>query len=686
MIRNLDLKRLLNPEGGTIHQIVNDRGEMREFDDEKEFMMPRGFNPVPRKQRSRIYTIVNTRTGETRDFNEKKEIPPRGWEILPDEYREESSDDESSVDEEQKEEILRRENPDVNINTYRVYKIINPWSKKIIDWDERTQMPRGYELISDDYQEYEDLDDLPEDAQDDENYQSAEDEQDYSKVPEINTQEVAKEFKEAIKILDQNIAKEQNIEDQKILLNTLENKDALFNIFDLQSGNKFKRLTEVKLDSSYPIDVKNEIKLMSISRDGTAIPFGSYIYRIQKYPGDVDLLEKFNYSDNRSDLLDEAVKGIKRVVKNIVSNRLHYFSEIKAGFDERFNIDIGSLVNGKFLMNNDLFDMLEDIESENLFDENEYATIIQLLEDWISGDDTYTDSDIYDIIENVIRGHKILRWTPKEILRGMKQLPGGETKTLKDALRDPTMLKIDEITLINGHFTEVTNIIELSYTNGSGNTKYVNIQMSKMNNIDIALPKEIEKLYFSDYHYNPFKMIKRIFSFARHTDNHQLLEKIFPIISSDISAMYQIKSELEAIKLVLENFKSPPIITINKQLDYMKNALSRLIELSQRQEGLFNDALDQAVEETDMEKKIYIIDKVIFFLKKKINFFSLDYLNKVGLNPPPQTVLPAKRRYGNVLRNPNDYPLNLMQSVGLSGGCEACHAIQKYNSQMSLLN
>lgn len=78
-----------------------------------------------------------------------------------------------------------------------------------------------------------------------------------------------------------------------------------------------RRFTELKPRESYPETALNEIKLLSFSRDKLADPFGSYIYRIQKYPGDIDLIEKFTECCSLDDAITKFEKSLKNVVRNI---------------------------------------------------------------------------------------------------------------------------------------------------------------------------------------------------------------------------------------------------------------------------------------------------------------------------------------------------------------------------------
>src|SRR5579872_5351282 len=112
--------------------------------------------------------------------------------------------------------------------------------------------------------------------------------------------------------------------------------------------DNIRRFIQSKPSSSYPKKILDEIKLLSFSRDKTATPFGSFIYRIQKYPGDLDLVQEFTDCCNVDDVVTKFSKELQNIVKKINKKRLHYFSEVKAGIDERYDIDIGKMIDGNY--------------------------------------------------------------------------------------------------------------------------------------------------------------------------------------------------------------------------------------------------------------------------------------------------------------------------------------------------
>src|SRR5689334_24463389 len=103
---------------------------------------------------------------------------------------------------------------------------------------------------------------------------------------------------------------------------------------------KLSRFTSLKPESSYPEETMQNIKLLSFSKNKLAQTFGSYIYRIQRFPGDVDLIEEFTECCTLPQVIAKFERTLKRIVKKILKMRVHYYSEVKAGIDIRYDADI----------------------------------------------------------------------------------------------------------------------------------------------------------------------------------------------------------------------------------------------------------------------------------------------------------------------------------------------------------
>ena len=75
---------------------------------------------------------------------------------------------------------------------------------------------------------------------------------------------------------------------------------------------------------------------------------------------------------------------------------------------------------------------------------------------------------IYKLIKNMIKKLRfnILRWSPQMILKGEITLRNGKKYTLKEALADKTLFKLDVIADLNDSYTEFSIIYDIRL-NGS---------------------------------------------------------------------------------------------------------------------------------------------------------------------------------------------------------------------------
>lgn len=443
--------------------------------------------------------------------------------------------------------------------------------------------------------------------------------------------------------------------------------DACFNMQPMHEFSLNKYI-ETKPRSSFPKSINAEIKLLSVSLDQPARPVGSADYRVQQFPGDVDLMEVIHDCCNPQEVLHRFIMGVKKAVRKIKDARLHYYSEIKAGVDQRYNVEIGELSRGVYTPGQNLVKELEVLHNNKLLGASDYTMLMDILNGAKSSDD-------YDLIDYVLRKYYILRWTQEEFLAGKKKVLG-KVISLEDlSIYTDTIFKVDEITLIQGRFSEVTNVLMLDIKAHDG--KPVQHILGSDPNDDLVdrLKSDIEQLYYSNMYYSPFKVLKRMFSVAqiRIRQNNetllynsqqwgQLLEKLLPFISSPTSQLYQMKSELEAIELVLE-LGAFPKANINRQIDEMKFRIPNVISISNDDLITMNGIIDKITrEDSYSEFKIKHIKTLITMMKKIINANTITYMNSVNLNPPPAFTMPVKAKYNRTkVRFPSSLPINPLE-------------------------
>lgn len=434
--------------------------------------------------------------------------------------------------------------------------------------------------------------------------------------------------------------------------------------------------------SSYPSKVLNELALIAINENSHAKPFGSYTYRFQQYPGDIDGMEEIGECCSKGEAARKYVQAIKRIVKNIVEKRSHYYSEVKAGINPLFDFSIGEMKNGRYTPKKGLLKLIDEYYDKKFITREEYLILMNTIGH--SSKPKVFDSDVYDIVEYIFRKHRVLRWTSDEIIQGYKKIEDGSIISLYDAIQMNTMTKIDEVALIDGTFIEITNNWHLAWMDKKGNYEIFN----EKRGVPEDLPKEIEKLYFSNMFYSPFKTIKRIYSYSRYklfntkdSKWKKYIGLVGPLLQSDVSLAYQIKSELDTLVLVLGLYKRPSPATINNQLDNTKQRIASVLSLKEETLKRINNFINIAIESTINELKIMSINEVINILKRMINYKTIIYLKKVHMNPPPKDLLPNPMNYGYIVREPLDDPKDPVKlqieviKLQKSGGCETCGGV-----------
>lgn len=385
-----------------------------------------------------------------------------------------------------------------------------------------------------------------------------------------------------------------------------------------------------------PQEVLREKERLTAFGDSTI--FGSYMYRFQKYPGDVDIVEKVEGS-NLETLISSFIKALKRIVSNILSSRQTRYIEAKCGYDSRYDIKIGEIENGRYMVDGQLRTKIKELYQQQLLENDDYDDLMLIL-----NYGNLLNADSFDTVMKIMRKYYILRWTSSEIMNEVKELPNGKILSLHDALTHKTMVKLDEITFINGKLTEITNVYGLSYDNRDGGFTEI-YPISDAN----VLTVDIEKLYYSNMYYSPFKMIKRMYSYCRfkntefqssgyesNNDRYMgIIQKIVPILKSTLSLFYQLISEYKTILSFIEHGGNSK--EVNKQLDGSKMKLNYVLNLSNDDIIHYSKMINNIIRSND---KVSLLEELIDDLMLKLNSETIKSLMCINLNPPPEITLP----------------------------------------------
>jgi hypothetical protein len=282
---------------------------------------------------------------------------------------------------------------------------------------------------------------------------------------------------------------------------------------------------------------------------------GSASIRSQQYSGDYDADD-----DVRIKSFEACAKEIQDVVKRI--RRDCYITDFKIGEVPAWNVVKGTLSEGKldFKLLESLA-VLDNLKAGKIISEMEYKGAERLLRA-VDSPLTFVEA------KKGIRFH-ILRWKSGEIIAGIKEVRG-DTIQLEDALATGGMVKLDLIASIDNQFTEFSMIYNL-FLRG----KRVTPGASRAQ-IEEALKEDI--IYYNNR--SPFKALKRTFSLAKMKNQYNEIERLLPILNSDLGRLYQIVGDLESLHMLLEQ-GNPPVAEIKQNLDEMRARMGSIYSLKE---------------------------------------------------------------------------------------------------------
>ena len=380
--------------------------------------------------------------------------------------------------------------------------------------------------------------------------------------------------------------------------------------------------------SSYTKEVNNAIKIVS-TNFLESIPFGTYIYKGSPFPSDIDVMEVIKVCCTIDETIKEMKNKLQKIVKDISLTTNIYIPEIKTGLDGRFMlIGLGNYKIDKLkdYNSNLVKTQLKILFDKDLLSESEYIELSNLATENIT-------REKWEILYNYLRELWILRWKPEEIIQGFKWLRGNVKKTLNDALKDETPVKIDTWQIINGKYTEVTNFFILIYVNEKGEETFLNLPQNYLSDFKNNLKKEVSKYYFSIKDFKPLKMAKRIWSISRLNGDLKTTNKLTPLLRSDGALVGQVISDISLMIDMLEKLTAPPLNIILPQIDNFKQRLTYSINIPFDEEHAYN-IIDNVINTNDNNKRIKLLKELKKYLQKYVNEYVIKYLKKIKLWPP----------------------------------------------------
>ena len=166
-----------------------------------------------------------------------------------------------------------------------------------------------------------------------------------------------------------------------------------------------------------------------------------------------------------------------------------------------------------------------------------------------------------------------LRWSKMDMAKGFKIISNGETITFENALLLKGDIKLDVVKLVNGIFTEFSD----NYYIKLGNRSNFNSEDTEKENIKHSLLQSFHEYYYQEN--NLFKGLKRAFSYLLNDGvkkNKATLTKLINFFNSPVGKIYQAKSNIGTIILLIENnskFRKPSIADVKKNIKIIKSKI-----------------------------------------------------------------------------------------------------------------
>lgn len=349
-------------------------------------------------------------------------------------------------------------------------------------------------------------------------------------------------------------------------------------------------------------DVLDTIKKMSFSNGENVRVYGTKSKRNIFNSNDYDLFEKV-----RSSSFNNIVKKFQKIIVSLLNTDLCYIGDIKAGVIYSFkvlsdNYETYSYINSK--------NKLDYIYNLGLVEKEDYNSISKMLKEKIP-------KETFLILEDLLKYH-VMRWKPKEILKGYKMVLD-KKYYLVDAINNDSFFKLDVIALTeNNKFSDLSIVYELVINGKSINKPFEG-------HIE-TLKSAIKKLSIEGKYY---KMAKRIAALYRATDDKKLylLENLF---NSQLGILSSIISDIETLEYLIENYDVLPTKRIQFEIDLFKPRLSNVDILSDPLRNKLLSSINNLLTKNKIEPKFYLLklEKIKSILSKILNLNTKKYLLK----------------------------------------------------------
>lgn len=375
---------------------------------------------------------------------------------------------------------------------------------------------------------------------------------------------------------------------------------------------------------NYPEDVLNLITIMAYDASKVKV-VGSMSLKSQQYAGDYDMYEVVNGSyRNENTAVNAYVKEFQNKVRKLMRTNDCYIGDIKAGLIKEWEVipEKAGILNGKIVGYNATSAKAKIAEMKLnavLTDEEaKYANSLLVEKPSINE---------FVLLKKELRFH-LVRWKPKEVLKGSLKLRDGREYTLEEAFKSPTIVKLDVVAFVeNSRFTDFS-IIYLFKNKGKA------INNVLMGNEEMAVKQDLV-YYLANRNY--FKVAKRMFSLARIKGDTKVLEKLNEMLNGDLGRLYSILSDLGTLIYLFENETSIPLEKIQYEIDQFRSRLGNIYSINSVGSDSILERLLNAKSRDEAEKTAKFLEER--FTKVLANEAKKDMI-KLKLLPVPGSYLP----------------------------------------------
>ena len=213
-----------------------------------------------------------------------------------------------------------------------------------------------------------------------------------------------------------------------------------------------------------------------------------------------------------------------------------------------------------------------------------------------------------------------LRWNKVDMAKGYKTMNNGETISFLTALLLKGDTKLDVVKILDGVFTEFSD----NYYIKLGNKANFDPLETENENLKHSLEQSFHEYYYEEN--NLFKGLKRSFSyflFDGEKKNNATLTKLMDFFNSPVGKIYQAKSNIGTIILIIENvskFREPSIADVKKNILIVK---SKLAEFSFKN---VERHLDSALKSSSLKLCLKHLNQAETGLKEIVNRSTEDFV------------------------------------------------------------